>query len=105
MAKRAEVKMELTAEVLHEKYRKAKDPVKRTHWHILCLGKEGNGPREVAERLGYTAGWVRALVCRWNEAGRQGIIDHRRAFASGEAAALAQPAGRTRRSLADTPFR
>lgn len=80
MAKRSEVKTELTAHELHEKYRKAKEPVERTHWHILWLVKEGHTPREVAEQLGYTAGWVRAIVRRWNEAGSQGIIDHRRSL-------------------------
>ena len=78
MAKRVEVKTELTAEALHKKYRKAKDAVERTHWHILWLVKEGHTPREVAEQLGYTAGWVRAIVRRWNEAGSQGITDKRR---------------------------
>jgi hypothetical protein len=37
MAKRVEVKTELTAEELHERYRKASESVKRTHWHILTL--------------------------------------------------------------------
>jgi hypothetical protein len=35
MAKRVEMKTELTAEELHERYRKASEPVERTHWHIL----------------------------------------------------------------------
>lgn len=76
MAKRVEVKTELTVEALQKKYRKAKDLAERTHWHILWLVKEGHRPREVAEPLGYTTGWVRAIVRPWNEAGRQGIIDH-----------------------------
>ncbi len=44
MAKRVEVKTELTAEELHERYRKASEPVERTHWHILWLMKEGYSP-------------------------------------------------------------
>ena len=32
MTKRVEVKTEMTAEMLYERYRKAKDPVERTHW-------------------------------------------------------------------------
>jgi hypothetical protein len=51
MTKRVEVKAELTAEALHEKYRKAKDPVERTRWHILWLVKEGHAPGKVAEQL------------------------------------------------------
>jgi transposase len=40
--------------------------------------KEGKSPQEVAELLGYTAGWVRRIVRRWNAAGEAGITDHRR---------------------------
>ncbi|HZU03503.1 MAG TPA: winged helix-turn-helix domain-containing protein [Ktedonobacteraceae bacterium] len=78
MAKKIEVKTEETAEALHERYRKAKDPVERTHWHILWLLKEGKSSQEVAELVGYSAGWVRTIVRRWNRAGEQGIKDHRR---------------------------
>jgi hypothetical protein len=54
MAKRVEVRAELTAEELRERYRKASEPVERTHWHILWLMKEGHPPKEVAQRVGYT---------------------------------------------------
>ncbi|HYU75778.1 MAG TPA: winged helix-turn-helix domain-containing protein [Ktedonobacteraceae bacterium] len=52
--------------------------MERTHWHILWLIKEGHSPGEVATLLGYTAGWVRTIIRRWNTAGEQGISDHRR---------------------------
>ncbi len=78
MAKRVEVKTELTTEELHERYRKATNPVERTHWHILWLMKEGHTPGEVAERVGYTARWVRTIVGHYNQAGEEAISDHRR---------------------------
>ena len=34
----------MTAEMLHECYRKAKDPVERTYWHMLWQIKEGKSP-------------------------------------------------------------
>ena len=77
MAKRVEVKTELTAEELHERYRQASEPVERTHWHILWLMKEGHTPGEVAERVGYTARWVRTIVGRYNRQGAQAISNHR----------------------------
>jgi transposase len=77
MAKRVEVKTELTVEELHERYRKASEPVERTHWHIVWLMKEGHTPEEVAERVGYTARWVRTIVGRYNRTGAQGISNHR----------------------------
>ncbi len=48
MAKRVEVKTELTGEELHERYRQASEGVERTHWHMLWLLKEGKSPKEVA---------------------------------------------------------
>ncbi len=62
MAKRVEVKTELTTEELHERYRKATNPVERTHWHIVWLMKEGHTATEVAERIGYSTRWVRTIV-------------------------------------------
>ncbi len=77
MAKRVKVKTELTAEELHERYRKASESVERTHWHILWLMKEGHTPGEVAQRVGYTARWVRTIVGRYNRQGAQAISNHR----------------------------
>ena len=78
MTKRVEVKTEMTTDMLYERYRKAKNPVERTHWHMLWQVKEGKSPHDVAELLGYTAGWVRRMIRRWNTAGEAGITDHRR---------------------------
>jgi transposase len=77
MAKRVEVKTEQTVEELRERYRKANEPVERTHWHILWLMKEGHTPDEVAKQVGYTARWVRTIVGRYNRLGSQGINNHR----------------------------
>ena len=77
MAKRVEVKTELTAGELRERYRKASEPVERTHWHILWLMKEGHSPDEVAKQVGYTARWVRTIVGRYNRQGAQGINNRR----------------------------
>ena len=80
MAKRVTVTTELTAAELHDRYRSASDAVERTHWHILWLIKEGHPPDEVALMLGYTARWIRTIVGRYNRAGEQAILDHRRAL-------------------------
>jgi transposase len=78
MAKRVEVHTDVTTEELRDRYRSASNAVERTHWHILWLIKEGHTPDEVAFMLGYTARWVRTIVGRWNKAGEQAILDHRR---------------------------
>lgn len=77
MAKRVELKTELSAEELHERYRQASEPVERTHWQILWLMKQGHAPREVAERVGYTARWVRTIVGRYNQQGMTALSNHR----------------------------
>src|SRR5258708_13993998 len=76
MAKRVEVKTDLTAEELQKRYRQTTDAVERTHWHILWQAKEGKTPREVAELLGYTARRVRTIMQRWNAEGETRIPDH-----------------------------
>jgi transposase len=78
MAKRVVVTTEFTAAELHEGYRKASNPVERTHWHILWLVKEGHTPNEVASMLGYTARWIRTVVASFNQQGEQATVDHRR---------------------------
>lgn len=77
MAKRVRLQSELTKEELQERYRSARNPVERTHWHILWLMKEGHTPEEIAPILGYTARWVRTIVQRWNTTGEAGIRDRR----------------------------
>lgn len=78
MGKRVRIQTNLTAEELHERYRHAKNAVERTHWHILCLAKEGQPPQVIAEKLGYTARWVRTIIGRWNEGGEENMRDRRR---------------------------
>ncbi len=77
MGKRVKIQTDLTAEELHERYRHTKDPVERTHWHILWLAKEGKTPQVIAEVLGYTARWVRTVIGHWNAQGEPGLRDHR----------------------------
>jgi transposase len=77
MGKRVKIQTDHTTEELHERYRHAKDPVERTHWHILWRAVEGKTPQVIAELLGYTARWVRTVIGRWNAQGVTGIRDRR----------------------------
>ncbi|QBD75768.1 helix-turn-helix domain-containing protein [Ktedonosporobacter rubrisoli] len=78
MAKRVTVTTNLTTKELHDRSRRAANPVERTHWHILWLIREGHTPEEVAFMLGSTARWVRTIVQRYNRTGEQALLDHRR---------------------------
>ncbi len=46
---------------LERSYRKAKDPVERSHLQIVWLLSEGRTTEEVCRVTGYSPGWVRKV--------------------------------------------
>lgn len=63
---------------LYRRYRKAKDPVERTHWQIIWLKSQGEATKKIAALTGYTAVWVRQVIHRYNKMGAEGLIDQRK---------------------------
>jgi transposase len=78
-----------TAE-LERRYRAARDPVERAHWHIVWLVAAGRPCPQVAAVLGYSVDWVRAVLGRYNRDGPAGLGDRR--HANPGAAPLLSPA-------------
>ena len=74
----------LTHDEIARRYRACRHAVEKTPWQALWLltGPEAPPPARVAEHVGLSAGWVRALIKRRNAAGPDGLVD-RRAGASG----------------------
>ncbi len=68
-----------STEELERRYRKAKDPVERSHLQIVWLLGEGKTTGEVCEVTGYSPGWVRRIAGRYNERGIEGLGDRRHA--------------------------
>lgn len=66
-----------TAE-LERRYRAARDPVERAHWHIVWLVAGGRPCPEVAAVLGDSVDWVRAVLRRCDEGGPDAVGDRRR---------------------------
>ena len=66
-----------TKEELEQRYRKARDPVERSHYQIVWLLSEGRRTEEVSEVTGYSPGWVRKIARRYNERGVEGLGDRR----------------------------
>lgn len=64
---------------LAARYRRARAPVERSHWHMVWLVADGYRVPEVAALVGYTANWVREIVRRYNADGPAGITDRRHA--------------------------
>jgi len=77
MPKRLELSPHASTEELEHRYRKAKDPVERSHRQIVWLLSEGRTTREVCEVTGYSPGWVRQIARRYNERGVEGLGDRR----------------------------
>lgn len=67
----------LTCEELGHHYRKAKDPVERSRWHVLWLIAQGYSRAEIAKITSYTASWLTAIIKRYNAQGPAGVEDQR----------------------------
>src|SRR5438270_7619281 len=67
----------LDSEELEDRYRKAHDPVERSHYQILWLISEGKSTTQVMEVTGYSRGWIQQLARRYNADGPQALGDRR----------------------------
>ena len=79
MPKRLELSPHTSTEELERRYRKAKDPVERSHHQIVWLLSQSRTTEEVCEVTGYSPGWVRRIARRYNERGVEGLGDRRHA--------------------------
>lgn len=77
MARRLSIPAHLTLDELEQRYRRARDPVARSHWHILWLLSSGTPTAEVARVSRYSVNWVREIARRYREDGPAGIGDRR----------------------------
>jgi hypothetical protein len=58
MPRRIHLEPHLTADELSSRYRRASDPVERSHWHFLWLLAGGMTATAVAAVAGYSAYWI-----------------------------------------------
>ena len=93
MPKRLQLSPHASTEELEHRYRKAKDPVERSHFQIVWLLGEGRTTEEVCEVTGYSPGWVRKIARRYNERGVEGLGDRRHANPGARERALLDEAG------------
>src|SRR5215212_8253224 len=93
MPKRIELSPHATTEELEHRYRKAKDPVERSHHQIVWLLSEGKRTEEVCEVTGYSPGWVRKIARRYNERGVDALGDRRHSNPGAKERALLDEAG------------
>ena len=67
----------LTPEALFEHYRACSDPVERSRWQIIWLKSKQQTTSQIVAATGFTAGWVRTIIHRYNEHGISGLADRR----------------------------
>ncbi|MBD1939355.1 helix-turn-helix domain-containing protein [Microcoleus sp. FACHB-68] len=84
MPKRLTIEPHLSLKDLETRYRKAKDPVARSHWQIVWLLAQGKPTHSVVEATGYSATWVRKIAGRYNQCGPEGLGDRRHENPGGE---------------------
>jgi transposase len=93
MPKRLELSPHASTQELEHRYRKARDPVERSHYQIVWLLSEGRTTEEVCEVTGYSPGWVRQIARRYNEWGVEGLGDRRHQNPGAKERALLDEAG------------
>jgi|SRR5215212_5615310 len=77
MPKTIKLEPHLSPKELENRYRKAKDPVLRSHYQILWLISEGKTTAQVMEATGYSRGWIQQLARRYNRYGPLALGDRR----------------------------
>jgi transposase len=77
MPKTIKLEPHLDSKELENRYRKAHDPVLRSHYQILWLIGQGNTTTRVMEVTGYCRGWIQSLARRYNASGPEALGDRR----------------------------
>jgi transposase len=88
MPKMIKLEPHLGSEELENRYRKAKDPVERSHYQIVWLIGEGKTTSQVMEATGYSRGWIQQLARRYNADGPDALGDRRHRNPGARARAL-----------------
>lgn len=63
---------------VEQRYRQEQDATFNKHWQIIRLMLKGQKALQVAESLGFTSGWVREIIRRYNGQGADGLRDKRK---------------------------
>jgi len=77
-------------------YRKAVDPVERTHLLMVWRMSLGDSMREVARMVGYSQKWVREIAGRYESEGVDALGDRRHANPGAKERALLDEEGQAR---------
>ena len=84
MPRRITLQPHLSADELAQRYRKAADPVERSHFQILWQLAQGHTSEQVAQSTGYTRLWIGQIAKRYNQEGPDALGDRRRSNPGGK---------------------
>jgi transposase len=79
MARTLKLPAHLPVDELERRYRRARDPVERSHFQIVWLVATGTPTAEVARVTGYSVTWVREIAGRYRAGGPAALGDRRHA--------------------------
>ena len=79
MPRRIKLSTKLSVNEVERRYRRAGEGTARSHWRLLWLLAQGHPAYRVAQMRGYSASWIGRVARRYNEAGEDGLLDHRKA--------------------------
>jgi transposase len=103
MPKKLHLQKHLSRQELEKRYRKARDPVERSHYQIVWLLSQGKLTREVAASTGYSPEWIREVSRRYNEQGAEGLGDRRHRNPGAEPLLSPEQQRELREALEDSP--
>jgi hypothetical protein len=76
MPKTLKLEPHLDTEELENRYRKAREPVERSHYQIVWLISEGEKTSEVMDASGYCRDWIQKKIARrYNDGGPDALGD------------------------------
>ncbi len=94
MGEKRDMQKQLESKWLEGLYRKATDPVLRTHLLMVWRLSVGDSVGEVAEMVGYSRKWVREIARRYESEGVEGLGDRRHGNPGAKERALLDEEGR-----------
>jgi transposase len=81
MPKQIKLKEYLGEAEIELRYRQAESGVEKSHWQIIWLLSSQKTVKEIEAATGYSPGWIRELIRRYNQNGPEGLNDQRKTIA------------------------
>jgi len=78
MPRKTKLEPHLSLEEINIRIRRSRETVTRQQLKVVKWVMQGMTQREVAEKIGYSAAWVHAIIRRYNVEGPAALRDHRK---------------------------